>query len=143
VLGAILYGEKRFAEARVPFQRSLKLMPYPDTEYYLGMIAYNQGDTEHAISLFRRALRSDPTNPATHTALGTALARQKDYQAARAELERAIEIDPKDQTAQYQLGLVYARLGDKDRSKSAFAIAEKLRAEHKERLGVRLIDLPK
>jgi tetratricopeptide (TPR) repeat protein len=145
VLGAILYSERRFAEARVAFQRSLSLLPYPDTEYYLGMIAHNEGDAEQAISWFRRALRSDPTNPATHAALGTVLARQKDYQAARAELERAIELDPKDQTAYYQLGLVYARLGDKDRSRSMFAVSEKLRAEQKERqgIGVRLIDLPK
>src|SRR5829696_376943 len=145
VRGAILYGDKRFAEARTAFQRSLSLMPYPDTEYYLGMIAHHRGEEDQAISLFRRALRSDPSNPATHVALGIALARQKDYQAARVELERAIELDPKDQTACYQLGLVYARLGDKDRSQAMFAAAEKLRAEQKERqgTGVRLIDLPK
>ena len=145
VRGAILYRDKRFAEARTEFQRSLRLMPYPDTEYYLGMIAYHQADDEQAISSFRRALRSDPSNPATRVALGTVLTRQKDYQAARAELERAIELDPKDQTAHYQLGLVYARLGDKDRSQSMFALAEKLRTEQKERqvTRVRLIDLPK
>jgi Flp pilus assembly protein TadD len=109
------------------------------------MIAHQEGDAQEAISRFRRALRSDPTNAATHVALGTVLARQKDYQAARAELERAIELDPKDQTAHYQLGLVYARLGDKERSRSAFAVSEKLRAEQKERqgVGVRLIELPK
>jgi Flp pilus assembly protein TadD len=60
-------------------------------------------------------------------------------------LERAIELDPKDQTAYYQLGLVYARLGEKERSRAAFATSEKLRTEQKERqgVGVRLIDLPK
>jgi len=73
------------------------------------------------------------------------LAAQRDYQAARVELERAIELDPQDQTAYYQLGLVYARLGETDRSESAFARSEKLRAEQKERqgVGIRLIDLPK
>jgi len=145
VRGAILYGDKRFDEGRAEFQRSLSLMPYPDTEYYLGMIAHHQGDEEQAIDLFRRALRSDPSNPATHVALGTALAARKDYPAARTELEKAIELDPKDQTAHYQLGLVYARLGDKERSRAAFAVAEQLRAEQKERqgMGIRLIDLPK
>jgi len=145
VLGAILYADRRFAEARTAFQRSLTLLPYPDTEYYLGMIAHQQGNATEAISRFRRALRSNPANAAAHVALGTVLARQKDYKAARAELERAIELDPKDQTAHYQLGLVYARLGEKDRSQSAFAVSEKLRAEQKERqgVGVRLIDLPK
>jgi superkiller protein 3 len=145
VLGAILYADKRFAEARTALQRSLSLMPYSDTEYYLGMIAHSQGDEEQAVSWFRRALRADPANAATHAALGTVLARQKDYQAARVELERAIELDAKDQSAYYQLGLVYARLGDKDRSRAMFATSEKLRAEQKERAGIalRLIDLPK
>jgi tetratricopeptide (TPR) repeat protein len=145
VLGAILYGERKFAEARVALQRSLSLMSYPDTEYYLGMIAHNEGNEEEAISWFRSALRSDPANAPAHAALGTVLARQKDYQAARAELERAIELDPKDQAAYYQLGLVYARLGDKNRSRSMLALSEKLRAEQKERqgIGVRLIDVSK
>lgn len=145
VLGAIFYADKRFAEARSAFQRSLNLMTYPDTEYYLGMIAHQEGDAEQAISRFRRALRGDPNNPATHAALGIVLARQKDYQGSRAELERAIELDPKNQTAFYQLALVYARLGDKNRSRSMFAISEKLRADEKEQQdkGMRLIDLPK
>ncbi|MFN2532448.1 MAG: tetratricopeptide repeat protein [Pyrinomonadaceae bacterium] len=145
VLGATLYAARRFVEARVAFQRSLASISYPDTEYYLGMIAHNEGDEIQAISWFRRALRSDPKNSATHSALGTVLARQKDYEAARAELERAVELDPKDQAAYYQLGLVYGRLGDKSRSRSMFAISEKLRGEQKERqgIGVRLIDLSK
>ena len=142
VLGAILYGAKRFPEARSALQRSLALAYYPDSEYYLGMIAHNEGDEEQAISWFRRALNSDPSNSATHTALGTALARKKDYQAARAELERAIELDPKDQTAHYQLGMIYVRLGDRERSRAMFAISERLRSEQKERqgIGVRLIE---
>jgi tetratricopeptide (TPR) repeat protein len=142
VLGAVLYGAKRFPEARSALQRSLALAYYPDTQYYLGMIAHNEGDEEQAIAWFRRALSSDPTNSATHSALGTALAKQKEYQAARSELERAIELDPTDQTAHYQLGLVYVRLGQKERSRVMFAISEKLRSEQKERqgIGVRLIE---
>jgi tetratricopeptide (TPR) repeat protein len=142
VLGAIHYGAKRFTEARVALQRSLSLANYPDTEYYLGMIAHNEGDEEQAISWFRRALNSDPQNSATHSALGIALAKQKNYQAARTELEKAVDLDPKDQTAHYQLGIVYGRLGEKERSRAMFAISEKLRSEQKERqgLGVRLVE---
>jgi tetratricopeptide (TPR) repeat protein len=145
VLGAILYADRRFVEARNQFKRSLILMSYPDTKYYLGMIAYAEGDAEQAISWFRDALQSDPMNAATHTALGTALGRKKEYQAARASLERAIALDPKNQVAHYQLGLVYARLGERDRSREMFAIAERLRSEQKDQegVGIRLIDLPK
>jgi len=119
----------------------LSLAYYPDSEYYLGMIAHSEGREDQAIVWFRRALVSDPTNSATHSALGTTLAKIKDYQAARQELERAIELDPKDQTAHYQLGIVYARIGERERSRAMFAISEKLRSEQKERaIGVRLIE---
>lgn len=145
VLGAILYGAKKFPEARVSLQRSLALTYYPDAEYYLGMIAHSEGDAAQAVMWLQRALKSDPANSAAHSALGVVYAKEKDFTSARAELERAIELDPRDQTAHYQLGIVYARLGDKDRSRAMFALSEKLRGEQKQRgmVGFKLIDPPK
>jgi tetratricopeptide (TPR) repeat protein len=145
VLGAILYGAKKFTEARDALQHSLALAYYPNTEYYLGMIAHNEGDEPQAVTLFQRVLKADPKNAAAHSALGIAYVKQKDYAAARAELERAIELDPKDQTAHYQLGIAYARLGEKERSQAMFALSEKLRAEQKEQrvVGLKLTDPPK
>lgn len=145
VLGAILYGVKKFAEARAALQRSLALTYYPQAEYYLGMIAHSEGDAAQAITWLRRALKSDPTNPAAHSALGIIYAGEKDYASARTELERAIELDSKDQTAHYQLGIVYARLGQKERSQAMFALSEKLRGEQKQRgmVDLKLIDPPK
>ena len=145
VLGAILYGAKKFPEARAALERSLSLTYYPDTEYYLGMIAHNEGNVTQAISWLQRALKSDPKNSAAHSALGLIYAKEKDYNAARVELERAIELDPKNQAAHYQLGIVYARLGDKQRSQAMFALSEKLRVEQKDQraVGLRLIDPPK
>lgn len=145
VLGAILYGAKKFPEARAALERSLALAYYPDTEYYLGMIAHNEGNVTQAISWLQRALKSDPKNSAAHSALGLIYAKEKDYTAARVELERAIELDPKNQAAHYQLGIAYARLGDKQRSQAMFALSEKLRVEQKEQrvVGFKLIDPPK
>ncbi|HEX8492089.1 MAG TPA: tetratricopeptide repeat protein [Pyrinomonadaceae bacterium] len=145
VLGAILYGAKKFPEARAALERSLALAYYPDTEYYLGMIAHHEGDEAQAISWLQRALKSDPKNSAAHAALGLIYAKEKDYSAARAALERAIELDPKNQGAHYQLGIVYARLGEKERSRAMFTLSEKLRVEQKEQrvVGFKLIDPPK
>lgn len=145
VLGAILYGAKKFPEARAALERSLALAYYPDTEYYLGMIAHNEGDEAQAVSWLQRSLKSNPKNSAAHSALGIIYAKEKDYSAARAELERAIELDPKNQAAHYQLGIVYARLGEKQRSQAMFALSEKLRVEQKEQrvVGLKLIDAPK
>jgi superkiller protein 3 len=145
VLGAILYGIKKFPEARRALKLSLELVYYPDAEYYLGLIAHSEGDEAQAVTWLKRALASDPANSAAHSTLGIIYSKGKDYPAARAELELAIKLDPKDQTAHYQLGIVYARLGEKERSQAMFALSEKLRSEQKEReiVGFKLIDPPK
>ncbi|MDT4896965.1 MAG: hypothetical protein QOH25_2042 [Acidobacteriota bacterium] len=145
VLGAILYVLKNFSEARRALERSLALVYYPDAEYYLGLIAHEEGNVVQAIVWLRRALKSDPTNSAAHSALGLLYVKAKDYNAARETLERAIELNPKDATAHYQLGIVYARLGEKERSQSMFELNKKLSDEQRkqEMVGFRLIDPPK
>jgi tetratricopeptide (TPR) repeat protein len=145
VLGATLYSVKQYAQARAALERSLQLAPYADAEYYLGMIAYNEGDMARATTRLQSALKAKPNYPAAHTALGLVYVKQKNFAAARTELERAIALDPKDGTAHYQLGLVLARLGEKALAQAMFAAADKLRGE-KEKEGAvrfRLIDPPK
>ncbi|HEX8709323.1 MAG TPA: tetratricopeptide repeat protein [Pyrinomonadaceae bacterium] len=143
VLGATLYSIKQYPQARTALERSLALSPYADTEYYLGMIAYQEGDAARAAAHLQSALKTEPNHPAAHTALGMVYAKQKNYTAARSELERAVELAPKDGTASYQLGLVYARLGEKERSQAMFARADKLRAEKQELVRFRLAEPPK
>jgi tetratricopeptide (TPR) repeat protein len=145
VLGAALYSLKQFAQARAALEQSVALSAYADAEYYLGMIAHNEGDTEKAAYWLGRTLKSEPNHQAAHAALGLVYAKQKNYEMARAELERAMELDPTDAAASYQLGLVYARLGDKARSQAMFATADKLRGEKRkqEKVRFRLMDPPK
>lgn len=145
ILGAILYVLKNFTEARTALERSLALVYYPDAEYYLGLIAHEEGNAVQALVWLRRALKSDPTNAAAHSALGLLYVKMKDYNAARETLERAINLNPKDATAHYQLGIVYTRLGEKERARSIFEINKKLSAEQRkqEMVGFRLIDPPK
>ena len=145
VLGATLYSLKQYPQARAALEQSVALAPYPDAEYYLGMISYQEGDAARATSWLERTIKSEPNHQAAHTALGMVYARQKNYPQARAELERALQLDPKDATASYQLGLVYARLGEKARADAMFATAEQLRGEKQkqENLRYRLMDPPK
>jgi tetratricopeptide (TPR) repeat protein len=145
VLGTTLYSLKQYPQARAALEQSVALSPYPDAEYYLGMISYQEGDAARATSWLERALKSEPNHQAAHTALGMVYVRQKNYPMARAEFERALQLDPKDATASYQLGLVYARLGEKERAQTMFATAEQLRGEKQkqENLRFRLMDPPK
>jgi tetratricopeptide (TPR) repeat protein len=141
VLGVALFTLNQFREARAALERSLALQPFADTQHYLGLIAYNEGDVAKAIEWFERALKSEPEHAEAHTSLGVAYARQKNLEAARAELERAIELDPKSLKAHHQLSLVYARLGDKRRSQLMLEAAEKLRSEERRQLlDLRLVE---
>lgn len=145
VLGAVLYSIKQYPQARAALERSLSIAPYADAEYYLGMIAHNEGDAAQATVRLQSALKSEPNHQAARAALGMVYAKQKNYTAARSELERAIALDPQDGTATYQLGLVYARIGDKERAQAMFATADKLRGEKQKQEAVRfrLVDPPK
>ena len=144
VLGATLYGMKQYAPARAALERSVELAPYPDAEYYLGLIAHEEGDAERASGWLQRAIKSDPAHAGAHAALGVILIARKDYAAARDALERAVKLDPTHTKAHYQLGLAYARLGQQERARQMFALSEKLRAEQESRetTGLRLVEPP-
>ncbi len=145
VLGAALYSLKQYGPARAALERSLELSAYSEAEYYLGMIAHEEGDHEQAVRRLRRAVEADPKNAAAHTGLGVIFLTQKNYEAARASLEEAVHLDPRDTKAHYQLGIVYSRTGQKERAREMFALSEKLRGEQRARevIGFRLVDPPK
>lgn len=144
VLGAALYGLKQYAPARAALERSVELAAYPDAEYYLGLIAHEEGDPERATLWLRRALKSDPAHAGAYATLGVILIARKEYGAARDALERAVKLDPGHTKAHYQLGLAYARLGQQERARQMFALSEKLRAEQdaRETTGLRLVEPP-
>ena len=144
VLGATLYGLKQYAPARASLERSVELAPYPDAEYYLGLIAHEEGDSERAALWLRRAIKSDPAHAGAYATLGVILIARKEYEAARDALERAVRLDPAHTKAHYQLGLAYARLGQQERARQMFALSEKLRAEQetRETTGLRLVEPP-
>ena len=145
VLGATLYSLKRYEAARLSLRRSEELAPYADAEYYLGLVAREEGDQEQAAEWFRRAIKSDPAHAAAHAELGVLDLARRDYAAARAALERAAALNPRDVKAHYQLGIVYSRLGDKARSEEMFARSRQLRAEERKRevVGFKLVDPPR
>jgi tetratricopeptide (TPR) repeat protein len=95
---------------------------YPDSAYArsnLGVLRYNQGKLEEAISEYRLAIRLDPKNAAAHVNLGNALLDQGKLEEAISEFRLAIQLDPKNASAHYDFGVA---LGDQ--GKVAEAISE-------------------
>jgi tetratricopeptide (TPR) repeat protein len=144
MLGVALYTLQQLPQARAALTNSLRLAVHPDTQYYLALVAYSEGDLAQALALSQDALKADADFSAAYTLLGTIYVKQGDFSAARAQLESAIELDPTDLKAHYQLGVVYSRLDKKALAQQMFAKANALRKEEREQdvAGLRLIEPP-
>lgn len=144
LLGVAHYSLQQYTQARAALLRSHNLVATADTEFYLGLIAHEAGDTEQAETWLRRAIGTNPQHPAAHAVLGAVRFKKRDFTQARVELERAVELNPLDLNAHYQLGLTLTRIGDKAAAQRQFERADELRKQQrqKEVVGYKLIDPP-
>lgn len=144
LLGVAYYSLQQYTQARDALLRSRNLLATADTEFYLGLVAHEAGETEQAETWLRRAIGTNPQHPAAHAVLGAVHFKKRDFTQARIELERAIELNPLDLNAHYQLGLTLTRTGDKTAAQRQFERADELRKQQRERevVGYKLIDPP-
>ena len=77
-----------------------------------GMMAYNLGDYESAMTAFRSALDKDPNVANTWAHLGNALLKLKQFDPAVEAYEKAISIDPENGAFYQNLGGIYTNKGD-------------------------------
>lgn len=77
-----------------------------------GIALADQGNVEHAVVQFRRALQLDPNHAPAHQNLGILALRGNDVRAARQHLTRALELNPRLPLALNTMGVVYAREND-------------------------------
>jgi Tfp pilus assembly protein PilF len=99
----------------------------PETFYYLGVVAQEQGEDARAAEMFTRAVKLMPSFANAHVALGAVYLKQKDYERARAELEEGARLNPEDSKAHYNLARLYAQLKDPQRARSEMEIVERLK----------------
>ncbi|HEY6447441.1 MAG TPA: tetratricopeptide repeat protein [Acidobacteriaceae bacterium] len=74
--------------------------------------AFDKGDTQHAIDLYREAFTAAPKNALIGYRLATALDKAGDLDGERTALEQVIAIDPTIALAQNQLGYLESQRGD-------------------------------
>ena len=138
-LGAVLFEQKRYDDARTRFERELALDPRcVDCLAKLAHVAYLAGDDGLCQAWLAKAAAIDATHPEASLVSGMLALRAGRYAEAVARLSRVVELSPGYATAQYQLALAYQRSGNPQKAREHFEIYARLIQEEKARtIGVR------
>lgn len=86
----------------------------------LGVIALQEGDSEAAVDLLRKALALSPDSAEVHKSLGSAFKMQGDMDAAVESFQRAISLRPGYAEAHNNLGNVLKDRGDLDAAEESY-----------------------
>lgn len=111
---------KDTAAAYAAFQDALRLgQKSGDCNYYLGVISYNQGRNNDAITYLSKAVNINDENVDALIALGDAYAEKGDNANAVAQYKRAQKIAPKDCRVPTSYGAALVALGQIDGAEGA------------------------
>ncbi len=111
LMGLVLHKQKKFKEASVELQASLKQQQDLSAYYYLGLSYYSLGELENAISQFRKVLDYRPGSVQSRIFLASILLKQKRVDDAVAEAKKAVETDGRNALAHNILGSAYIAKG--------------------------------
>ncbi len=92
---------------------------------YEQLIGVAQGADGWAVATLKEAIKRDPVNPVLPLELGGMYVRMKNYTEAITQFERATTLKPDYANAWYNLGNAYKLNGDLERTKEAWAQAQK------------------
>jgi tetratricopeptide (TPR) repeat protein len=112
------------------------------SNYYLALIARDQGHDDEAIETLETLLKRYPEHAPSREALGGLLMTAERYEDAEIHLRKAVGVAPKSVKANYQLGLLLARTGQKEEADRQLELAKSLRKEDEaaSRLQLRLLE---
>ncbi|GAB5524661.1 MAG: protein arginine N-methyltransferase [Roseivirga sp.] len=113
VLGAVLFGQKKYKEAYRQYKDALKINANnPDAAMGIASAEHARGNTENAISLMKKALDNFPKRIEAHFNLGTFYIDQDEMEKAKACFLKCLELEPKLAQADLHLVNIYKELND-------------------------------
>jgi tetratricopeptide (TPR) repeat protein len=122
--GVELLGRKRYAEALQRLMRAAELTgDEPFLFDTLGRAYDGLGDTENAITNFKRSIALDPTMFESLNNLGTTYFRVSEYEEAEKQFLAALGLKPQAVETRFNLGLCYQRLGRYPEAAAEFELA--------------------
>jgi tetratricopeptide (TPR) repeat protein len=118
----------RLAEAERLVGAALELeSALPEAQHLLGNICQDQGQTDRAISCYRRALRLDAELAAAHNDLGTAYVAKGWHAEAVDCYIQAVRLDPASEPANANLAQTLLKIGRRREALPYFSAALRLR----------------
>lgn len=126
-LGLVLTKQEKYEEALAAFGKALELDPdFKEVYLNVGIVHYKAKAYDAAQDDLKLAIASDPENGSARFFMGLTLQAKGLYGESLPFFEQAAESDPEfRQLALYYQGLAYYKMGQIERSKNAFALAQK------------------
>ena len=110
-IGAVLYGEQKFAEAAPHFARAVELKPEnPEVHNNLGLVLWKYGHREEAIQQYREAVRIKGEVLPLRANLAGALVETGRFEEAVDQFLYMIKENPNDPSLHANLCFIYAQM---------------------------------
>ncbi|PYR74661.1 MAG: hypothetical protein DMF86_17900 [Acidobacteria bacterium] len=137
-LALVLKRADRQAEAIDELQRAIAIEPRAEAQYTLGVIYWQQGDLDRAVTALGAAIAAEPQYADAHVTLGAVLKGKRDWDGAVASLRKATALRPDLPAARYTLAQVLELKGDARGARAERAEADRLRerGEREQEAGV-------
>src|SRR6185503_2197398 len=97
-----------------------------EAHYTLGVIYWQQGKLDEAVTTFRQAIAVNPNFAEAHYTLGTVLQQKGETEAAISEFREAIKLAPRNPEIHNTLGNALRAKGDREGARAEFAEGARL-----------------
>lgn len=100
----IAHQQGQFAQAEKLYRTVLSARPdYPAANKFMGFLAKDVGQSEHAIKFLEASLVGAPNDAEVLNEYGILLAERRDYEQAIRYLDKACKLEPRNHNARYNL----------------------------------------
>lgn len=121
--GIVLYYQKKYSDAIVVLQQSIKAQANIEAYYFLGLSLYQRNELENALSQFNAILNNNPDSVRARLMTSIILLRQKRVDDAVTQAQKLVSRAPKFALARNVLGSAYMAKGQYDQGMKEFNTA--------------------
>ena len=131
-LGWCQQAQGNLADSKESYRRSVRVIQSQKVSYGwpfsdLGDLLITEGDYDDGLGWLYQGVRNDPNLPYSRYKYASALMKETPTGEVEVHLLKAVQLDPGYTEAYYLLGRYYQAVGERDKSKEAFARFQELR----------------